>query len=173
MDSGLEQLVQAAELVGQAFTAGNKLLICGNGGSAADAQHLAAELLNRFVLERPPLPAIALTTDSSILTSIANDYYYEEIFAKQIKGLGAKGDVLLAISTSGRSGNILKGLAAAKNKGMATLGLTGSQAGEMEPLCDVLVQAPSQETPRIQEVHGLVIHLLCELIDLKLFGRSS
>ncbi len=169
---GLPLVVQAGEALAQALSAGRKLLVFGNGGSAADAQHMAAELINRFLMERPSLPALALTTDSSVLTAIGNDYHFDEVFAKQVKGLGQPGDVALGISTSGRSPNVLKGLAAARAKQMLTLGLGGRECGEMAGLCDVMIRVPSDETPRIQEVHGLVIHILCELVDYKLFGRS-
>ena len=172
LESGMEQVVRAAERIAQAFTTGGKLLVFGNGGSAGDAQHLAGEMMNRFLLERPPLPAVALTTDTSVLTAISNDYSYDDVFAKQIKGLGNQGDVALGISTSGRSPNVLAGLASARDKGMVTLGLTGQSAGEMDALCDVLVQVPSSHTPRIQEMHILSIHIMCEIIDMKLFGRS-
>lgn len=171
--TGLDSVVQAAEIIARAFTAGHKLMIFGNGGSAADAQHLAAELINRFRLERPPLPAIALTTDTSVLTSVANDYGYDEVFAKQIKGLGAAGDVALGISTSGCSANVLSALAAARTREIITMGLTGEDPGEMASLCDLLITAPSKETPRIQEVHILTIHLICELVDVKIFGKAE
>ena len=171
-ESGLEEVVKAAEALARTLAEGGKLLCFGNGGSAADAQHLAAELVNRFQLERPPLPALALTTDSSILTAIGNDYHFDEVFVKQIKALGREGDLALGISTSGRSANVLKALAAARGRGIFTVGLTGRDGGEMEHLCEVLIQAPSGDTPRIQEVHALVIHLLCQLVDYKLFGRA-
>lgn len=170
---GLEPVVRAAEAMAQAMTSGRKVLAFGNGGSAADAQHFVAELVNRFLMERPPLPAIALTTDTSTLTSIANDYHFDEVFVRQIKALGIEGDVALGISTSGRSPNVLKALAAARSRGMITVGLSGAGAGEMAPLCDILINVPSDETPRIQEAHAVVVHLLCEMIDIKLFGRSK
>jgi len=169
---GLVLVVQAAEALAQAFATGKKLLTFGNGGSAADAQHLAAELINRFLLERPSLPALALTTDSSVLTAIGNDYHFDEVFAKQIKGLGQPGDVALGISTSGRSPNVIKALGAARAKDLVTIGLGGRECPEMAGLCDIMIRVPSDETPRIQEVHGLVIHILCELVDYKLFGRT-
>jgi D-sedoheptulose 7-phosphate isomerase len=169
---GLPQVVHAAEAIAQSLAKGGKLLIFGNGGSAADAQHMAGEMVNRFLMERPSLPAIALTTDTSVLTAIGNDYHFDEIFVKQVKALGREGDVALGISTSGRSPNVVKALAAARGKGMTNLGLTGREGGDMGPLCDVLMCAPSEETPRIQEVHALVIHILCELVDIKLFGRA-
>ncbi len=170
-ESGLAQAVQAAEALAQALAAGKKVLVFGNGGSAADAQHLAAELVNRFLLERPALPAVALTTDTSVLTSIANDYHFDEVFARQVKGLGNKGDVAIGISTSGRSPNVIKGLAAARSREMFTIGLTGRQGGEMASLCDVVINAPSDHTPNIQEVHIFCLHLICELVDFKLFGQ--
>lgn len=170
--SELPLVEQAASLIAKAFTQEKKLVVFGNGGSAADAQHLAAEMVNRFQLDRPPLPALALTTDTSLLTSIGNDFSFDEIFAKQVKGLCVKGDIALAISTSGRSSNVVKGLVAARAKGLVTLGLTGRQGGDMAPLCDLLIRVPSDDTPRIQEVHALVIHLICEMVDYTLFGRT-
>ncbi len=170
---GLKPVVQAAESMAQALTSGRKVLVFGNGGSAADAQHFVAELVNRYQMERPPLPALALTTDTSTLTSIANDYHFDEVFVRQIKALGVEGDVALGLSTSGRSPNVLKGLAAARGRGLITMGLSGAGAGEMAPLCDILITVPSDETPRVQEVHAVVVHLLCEMVDVKLFGRSK
>lgn len=164
---------QAAGLIAKALNQEKKLVVFGNGGSAADAQHLAAELVNRFQFDRPPLPALALTTDTSLITSIANDFNFDEIFAKQIKGLCSQGDICLAISTSGRSANVVKGLVAARAKGMLTLGLTGREGGDMASLCDLIIRVPSDDTPRIQEVHALVIHLICELVDYTLFGRAK
>lgn len=171
-ESGLENVVQAAEMIAKAFADGKKLLIFGNGGSAADAQHFAGELINRFLLERPPLPAIALTTDTSVITSIGNDYSYDLIFTKQVKALGGEGDVAFGISTSGGSANVIDALHTARSRGMVTLGMTGSKPSDMDQLCDLLIKAPSVETPRIQEIHSLAVHIICELIDLKLFGRS-
>lgn len=171
--SGLDAVVEAAQAISRAFSNGNKLLAFGNGGSAADAQHLACELINRFRLERPSLPGLALTTDPSVITSIGNDYSFDDIFSRQIKGLGSAGDVAVAISTSGTSVNVLRGLAAARNRGMFNIGFSGSTGGEMGPLCDLFIRAPSDETPRIQEVHAVAIHLICELVDLKLFGRTQ
>lgn len=170
---GLEPVVQAAESMAQALTSGRKVLAFGNGGSAADAQHLVAELVNRYQMERPPLPAVALNTDTSTLTSIANDYHFDEVFVRQIKALGVEGDIALGISTSGRSPNVLQGLAAARARGLVTIGLSGAGAGEMAPLCDILITVPSDETPRVQETHAVVVHLLCEMVDVKLFGRSK
>ncbi len=147
------------------FRKGGKLLICGNGGSAADAQHIAAEFVNRFRIERAPLPAIALTTDSSILTSIGNDYDYVEVFSKQVRALGNKGDMLFAISTSGTSKNVLVALKEAKEKGLITVGFSGDYREEMGRLCDYYIALPSRNTPRIQEVLLVVEHAICELID--------
>ena len=171
--AGLEQVVAAGQLISRGLAAGGKLMTMGNGGSAADAQHLSAELVNRYIMERPGLPAIALTTDSSVLTSVANDYEYNQIFAKQIKALGSDGDMVLGLSTSGRSPNVIAGLAAARQRGLVTIGLTGRHGESMGPLCDVLIRVPSGETPRIQEVHAFSIHMICELVDLTLFGRSQ
>ncbi|ADK84182.1 sugar isomerase (SIS) [Desulfarculus baarsii DSM 2075] len=171
--SGLGAVTTAAAAIAKAFSDDKKMLCFGNGGSAADAQHLAAEMVNRFMLERPSLPCLALTTDASVLTSIANDYAFGEIFSKQIKALGAAGDVALGISTSGNSPNVLEGLRVAQQRGLLTIGLTGRGGGAMAALCDILVAAPTDETPRIQEVHAVVIHLICELVDLTLFGRAK
>lgn len=161
-------IVQAGQLITAAFQQNHKVLCCGNGGSAADAQHFASEMLNRFEVERVSLPAIALTTDSSTVTSIANDYRYEDIFARQIKGLGNRGDILLAFSTSGNSANVLEAVKVAQDKGMITLALTGKDGGKLAPLLqpqDIELRVPSEKTARIQEVHLLLIHCLCDYID--------
>lgn len=155
----------AKKLYYDVFKSGGKLLICGNGGSAADAQHIAAEFVNRFKLEREPLPAIALTTDSSILTSIGNDYDYQQVFSKQIKALGSKGDMLFAISTSGTSKNVLLALREAKEKGIVNVGFSGDYREEMAKLCDYYVAVPSRNTPRVQEALLVIEHAICELID--------
>ena len=168
-------IAQAALLLAQALEAGGKALACGNGGSAADAQHFAAELVNRFEAERPPLAAVALTTDSSNLTSIANDYAWEQVFAKQLRALGRRGDVLLAISTSGNSANVIEALRAAHELGVRVIALTGKGGGKMAPMLkgdDVHICVPHQNTARIQEVHLLVLHCLCDAIDQQLFGAS-
>jgi len=162
------EIAAAAEAIADAFKAGRKLLLFGNGGSAADAQHIAAEFMNRFLIERPPLPAIALTTDTSVLTSIANDYSFDEIFSKQVKALGKKGDVALGITTSGSSGNVLKALRVAKRLGMITIALTG-EGGKAASMADIPLQIPSRSTPRIQEAHIAVGHILCDLTDTLLF----
>jgi D-sedoheptulose 7-phosphate isomerase len=166
----LDTLIRAVEAITVAFQHGNKLILFGNGGSAADAQHIAAEFINRFMIERPPLPAIALTTDTSILTSIANDYGYREIFAKQIRALGKEGDIALAISTSGNSDNVLAAIAACKDLKITTIGLTGGNGGKMAGKVDFLLQASAgQNSPRIQETHILVGHVICAVVDQKLF----
>jgi len=160
----------------QALLDGNKILCCGNGGSAADAQHFAAELLNRFEIERPGLPALAITTDSSTLTSIANDYDYNEIFSKQVRALGRSGDILLAISTSGNSANVIQAVHAAHEREMKVIALTGRDGGAIGKLLsggDVEIRIPVQSTARIQEVHILSLHCLCDLIDIQLFGGDD
>jgi D-sedoheptulose 7-phosphate isomerase len=149
-----------------------KILIAGNGGSAADAQHFAGELVSRFYFDRPPLAAIALTTDSSILTAIGNDYGYEDVFARQVQALGRKGDVFIAISTSGNSPNILRAVEAAKSIGLVVIGLTGRTGGKLKALCDVCLCAPSDSTPRIQECHLVLEHILCACIEESLFGHQ-
>ena len=170
------RIVQAAELLAERLGRGHKILVCGNGGSAADAQHFAAELVNRFEIERPGLAAIALTTDSSALTSIANDYAFEQIFARQVRALGRPGDVLLAISTSGHSPNVLVAIDAARELGMATLALTGRDGGRMAEQLgngDIEIRAVAPATARIQETHILIIHCLCDLVDWLLFGKEE
>ena len=162
-------LILFAEKISQAFTADRKLMICGNGGSAADAQHIAAEFVNRFMLERPPLPAIALTTDSSVITSIGNDYSFDDIFSKQIKAIGMEGDVLLAISTSGNSGNVISAVKAARGLGIYTVALTGGDGGRVRSLADMALMVKSNATARIQEAHGLAGHVICQLVDYILF----
>lgn len=163
-----DDILAAAKAIADAFKAGRKVLLFGNGGSAADAQHIAAEFMNRFIIERPPLPAIALTTDTSILTSVSNDYAFDEVFSKQVKALGRKGDIALGISTSGTSPNVLKAFRAAKKIGMTTIALVG-EGGKAASLADIALQVPSRSTPRIQEAHIVVGHILCELTDALLF----
>lgn len=158
----------AAEMMIGAIAAGNKVLICGNGGSAADAQHFAAELTGRFEKERRGLPGIALTTDTSALTAIGNDYGFHRVFARQVEALGRGGDVLVAISTSGNSPNVLTAIESARAAGMGVIGLTGGDGGKMKELCDHLVAIPSRRTARIQEMHITVIHIWCELLDKEL-----
>src|SRR5689334_13565702 len=169
-------IARAVALMSESLRAGGKILACGNGGSAADAQHFAAELVNRFERERAPLAGLALTTDSSTLTSIANDYAYEQVFEKQLRALGRKGDVLLAISTSGNSGSVVAAMRAARELGVAVLALTGRGGGKMAEHLgagDVHVCVPHERTMRIQEVHLLVLHCLCDGIDTLLFGDKK
>ncbi|MEM7402257.1 MAG: phosphoheptose isomerase [Pseudomonadota bacterium] len=164
-------IVEAANTMHQTFQNNGKVLVCGNGGSAADAQHLSSELLNRFERERQGLAAIALTTDSSTLTSIANDYAYENIFARQVQALGNENDVLIAISTSGNSGNVLAAIQAAHDKHISVIALSGNDGGKLASTLnsnDIEIRVPSDSTARIQEVHLLVLHCLCDLIDQKL-----
>lgn len=168
-----DPILSAGQAMVQCLLQGNKILSCGNGGSAADAQHFAAEMLNRFETERPSLPALALTTDTSTLTSIANDYNYNEVFAKQIRALGQAGDVLLAISTSGNSANVMQAITAAQDRNMIIVALTGREGGAMANLFrpeDVEIRVPAHSTARIQETHLLIIHCLCDFIDQQLFG---
>lgn len=164
-------VIESAEVVVEAFKAGGKLLIAGNGGSAADAQHLAAEFVNRFEIERPPLPALALTTDTSNITSIGNDYSFDQVFSKQVRALGKPGDVLLAISTSGNSPNITKAVETAKAMGIKTIALTGKGGGQLADKCDIVLNVDAKVTARIQEVHITVCHILCELVDNMLFQK--
>ena len=169
-------IARAVEVLVQAVTNGNKILACGNGGSAADCQHFAAELVGRFERERPELPALALTTDRSILTAVGNDYSYNEIFAKQVRAFGQPGDVLLAISTSGNSANVLAAIQAAHERGLTIIALTGKGGGKMTSVlqeADVHICVPHDRTARIQEVHLLTIHCLCDGIDMCLLGDDS
>lgn len=166
-------IVAAAERMAQAILSEHKVLSCGNGGSAGDAQHFSSEMLNRFERERPGLPAMALTTDTSTLTSIANDYRFEEVFSKQVRALGLPGDILLAISTSGNSPNIVQAVNAAHDRGMTVIAMTGRDGGEIAQRLDeedIELRVPAESTARIQEVHLLTIHCLCDLIDTQLFG---
>ncbi|APC97804.1 phosphoheptose isomerase [Pseudofrancisella aestuarii] len=166
-------IVQAAKAMVSCLENGGKILVCGNGGSAADAQHFSAELLNRFEMERPPLPAIALTTDTSTITSIGNDYDYSQIFSKQVAALGNEGDILFAISTSGNSSNIVKAIEEAHDLDMQIVAMTGKDGGVMRTMYkdgDIELRVPSDVTARIQENHILIIHCLCDIIDQKLFA---
>ena len=168
-----ESIAAGGRIMSDALLADGKILSCGNGGSAADAQHFSSELLNRFEMERPGLPAMALTTDSSTLTSISNDYSYEEIFSKQVRALGKPQDVLLGISTSGNSENVIRAINAAHERGMKVVALSGRDGGRMADMFeegDVEIRVPATRTARIQEVHLLVIHCLCDLIDTTLLG---
>lgn len=168
-----DSIAAAGELMSQALLNDGKILSCGNGGSAADSQHFSSELLNRFERERPGLPAMALTTDASTVTSISNDYAYEEIFSKQVRALGKPEDVLLGISTSGNSENVIRAIAAAHERGMRVVALTGRDGGRMADIFtpdDVEIRVPATRTARIQEVHLVIIHCLCDLIDTSLLG---
>jgi D-sedoheptulose 7-phosphate isomerase len=168
-------IAQAATQMIQALLTDRKILICGNGGSAADAQHFSAELLNRFERERPGLPAISLTTDTSTITAIGNDYHFDDIFSKQVRALGQAGDVLLGISTSGNSRNVIRAIEAAHERGIVCVALNGREGGEITGLLtgqDVNICVPGSSTARIQEVHGIVIHCLCDLIDYQLLGQG-
>jgi D-sedoheptulose 7-phosphate isomerase len=161
----LRAVVRAAEVIAGAMRDGSKVLAFGNGGSAADATHFAAELVGRYLLEREGLPAISLSDNASALTAISNDYGYERVFARQVEALGRPGDVALGMSTSGRSANVVAGLTAARAAGLVTLALTGGDGGSMREAADVCIAVPSAETPRIQEGHALVAHILCELVE--------
>ena len=176
VESTAPAIAQAAELITHQLLAEHKVLSCGNGGAAAEAQHFASEMVNQYELERAGLPAVALTTDSSTLTSIANDYQFSDVFARQIRTLGQPGDILLAISTSGQSGNILSAIEAAHHREMHVVLLTGRDGGRAATLLaepDVEIRVPSTSTPRIQEVHLLIIHCLCDLVDHQLFGQGD
>lgn len=162
-----EKIGQASEMVIDCLKRGNKILLFGNGGSASDAQHIAAEFVGRFVKERKSLPAIALTTDTSALTAIGNDYGYERVFARQVEGLAANGDVIIGISTSGNSESVLRGLATGRQNGCKTIGLTGRDGGKMLDYCDISIVVPSNVTARIQEMHILIGHIICEAIDVE------
>jgi D-sedoheptulose 7-phosphate isomerase len=162
----------AAETAVQCLRSGGKILICGNGGSAADSQHIAAELVVRFGLKRRGLPAIALTTDTSILTAGANDLGFEDVFRRQVEALGRKGDLLIAISTSGRSPNVIKAAEQAKAQGLAVIGLTGASEGAMDRVADLVLHVPSADTARIQESHLAIGHLVCDLVEKEMFGNT-
>jgi D-sedoheptulose 7-phosphate isomerase len=166
-----EAVAEAAVAVTEALRAGNKVLLCGNGGSAADAQHVAAELAGRLRLERGGLPAIALTVNPSVMTALANDYGYDMVFARQVEALGREGDVLVGISTSGRSPNVVKAFEAARAVGVVTVGLTGRDAGPMAELCDHLIAVPTDDTQRVQEIHIAAGHAICEIVESALFGQ--
>ena len=172
METMTGAILEAAQAIAHAFKAGRKVLLFGNGGSAADSQHIAAEFMNRFQIERPPLPAIALTTDTSVLTSISNDYAFEEVFSKQVKALGKKGDIAIGISTSGNSANVLKAFRAAKKLGMVTIAIT-AEGGKMASNADIPLAVPSRSVPRIQEAHIVIGHILCDLTDTLLFRQVS
>lgn len=169
----LQKIEQAAQCWVTAFRGGGKVLFCGNGGSAADAQHLAAELSGRFYTDRPPLYAEALHVNTSYVTAVGNDYGFEEIFARMTEAAGRPGDVLVAISTSGNSTNVLKAIAKARDQGMLVMGFTGATGGDMATRCDLLFNVPSTDTPRIQEAHLLIGHILCQLVETRMFGSGA
>ncbi len=167
-----KDIIHIAQTIFTCFENGGKLLICGNGGSAGDAQHIAAELVNRYRRERSPLPALALTTDTSVITAISNDYSYDLIFTKQVQALAQKGDCLLAISTSGTSENVNNALVCARQSGCVTISLTGKDGGRMPSLSDISLIVPSDETPLIQEIHLVIEHLICDLIEQKVIENN-
>jgi D-sedoheptulose 7-phosphate isomerase len=168
----MQALVAVADAMTKCLRSGNKILFLGNGGSAADAQHLAAELSGRFLRERPSLSGWALTTNSSAMSAIGNDYSFEDVFARQIQGMGSPGDIAFAISTSGNSPNVLKAVGVARDKKLISIGLTGKSGGKLRGLADHCIRIPSDQTPRIQEAHIVTGHILCELIDEELFGEQ-
>jgi D-sedoheptulose 7-phosphate isomerase len=163
----------AAKVIINAFRNKRKLLLAGNGGSAADAQHLAAEFVNRFGFDRPGLPAIALTTDTSVLTAVGNDSAFDKVFSRQIEAIGSPGDIFMGISTSGTSHNLVEALNACRKQKIETIGLTGIYGGQMKDLCHICIKIPSGETPRIQEAHILIGHIICNLVEEEMFGNSS
>lgn len=173
-DARLRRAIHAiADAITQAIRNGGKLMLAGNGGSAADAQHIAGEFLARLNFDRSPLPAIALTTDTSVLTAVGNDYGYEHVFERQVRGLGKPGDVLIAISTSGRSPNILAALQSAREIGITAVGFTGAGERPMTAYCDLCLAAPCEETPLIQQIHMVCAHAICEIVERNLFGRAA
>ena len=169
--SVLDPVEKAATSIIKAFSSHSKLLLAGNGGSAADSQHIAAEFVNRFYIDREGLPALALTTDTSILTAVGNDYSFDRVFSRQLASLGKEGDIFWALSTSGNSVNILEALAECRKKGIISLGFTGARGGRMEGSCDILIKVPSDETPRIQEMHILLAHVICAIVEKELFKK--
>lgn len=170
--TSISLIEQVAKKAIEVYRNGKKTLIAGNGGSAADAQHIAGEFVSRFKFNRPGLPSIAISTDTSILTAIGNDYGYENLFARQLQANGCQGDMFIGISTSGNSANILKGLEVCKEKGIITVGLTGLSGGKMADLCDYCIKVPSNETPRIQESHILIGHIICAIVEEAIFGEE-
>lgn len=168
----LDDVEKTGDMLSSVLKGGGKILLAGNGGSAADAQHFAGEIVGRFTMERKSLPALSLCTDSSVMTCIANDYGYDEVFARQLNGLGKAGDAFIAISTSGNSENLIKALNIAKEKEIKTVGLLGRDGGKIKNLCDFPLVVPSELTPRIQETHTLTVHILCEMIEKEIFGRA-
>ncbi len=172
LKSQVEVIVEIVEAIVKALKGGGKVILFGNGGSAADAQHLAAELVGRFKLERKGLPALALSTNTSILTSVGNDYSFAQIFARQVEALGKPEDIAIGISTSGRAANVIEGILAARDRGIFTIGLTGGEGGKLGEVVDLTLIVPSPDTPRIQEAHITVGHLICQLVEEKLGGKD-
>ena len=166
-------IISAANLLAATLQKGGKILICGNGGSASDSQHFAAEIVGRFAMERDPWPAIAITTDTSIITAIANDYTFDDIFARQIDGIGAPGDILIALSTSGNSENVIKAAVTAGEKKIQVIALMGRHAGKLASFADTVIQAPAAQTPRIQEIHAFILHCWAEMVEDALINRKE
>lgn len=171
--SFLKKIESIANLISEAFEEGNKVLFCGNGGSAADAQHLAAELSGRFYYDRPPLPAEAMHVNSSYLTAVANDYGYEKVYARYLESTAIHGDIVIGLSTSGNSANIIRAFEKAKDLGVITIGLTGNGGGKMKAVSDHILEIPSSDTPRIQECHMLIGHIICEWVEKRLFPQDA
>jgi len=168
-----DKVIEVVQLIAQTFRDGKKVILFGNGGSAMDASHIAAEFVNRFMMERPPLPAIALNTDTAVLTSISNDYDYSQVFSKQLAALGNEGDVVIGLSTSGNSLNVIKAIETARKNGMKTIVLTGGSGGKLAKLADYVFIVPTKQTPRIQETHITLGHTICQLVDEELFGKTQ
>jgi len=168
-----DKIIEVVQLIAQTFRDGKKVILFGNGGSAMDASHIAAEFVNRFLMERPPLPAIALNTDTAVLTSISNDYDYSQVFSKQLAALGNEGDVVIGLSTSGNSLNVIKAIEMARKNGMKTVVLTGGSGGKLAKLADYAFIVPTKQTPRIQETHITLGHTICQLVDEELFGKTQ
>jgi D-sedoheptulose 7-phosphate isomerase len=168
-----DKIVEVVQLIAQAFREGKKVILFGNGGSAMDASHIAAEFVNRFLMERPPLPALALNTDAAVLTSISNDYDFSQIFSKQLAALGHEGDVVIGISTSGNSPNVIKAMDVAKKNGMRTVILTGGTGGKLANVADITFIVQTKNTPRIQETHITLGHTICQMVDEELFGNHN
>ncbi len=169
----LKTIGEVAETCINAFCNGNKVLLCGNGGSAADAQHLAAEFSGRFYYDRPPLPAEALHANTSYLTAVANDYSFDEVYARLLRGTAKSGDILIGLSTSGNSKNVIRAFETARELGIITVGLTGESGGIMKDICDFLINVPSKDTPRIQESHIMIGHIICEIVEATLFPKAN
>jgi len=167
----IDEIDMAAKVIINSYKNGGKVLICGNGGSAADSQHVAGELINKFRIDRKPLGAIALSTDTSVLTSIGNDFSFDDVFKKQVQGNGKEGDVLIGISTSGNSKNVIAAIDMAKRIGMKTITLTGSSGGKLNGMADICLKVPSNDTPRIQESHITILHIICDLVEQELFAK--